>query len=102
MIAPNKDDWICQVRKDLNEFNILLTDSEISKSKKESFKNLVMNPVKDAARIFLVKLKDSHSKSKGLDSSLVLQPYLQSKALTIYEKQLLFKFRYMIWKNMFM
>ena len=93
MIAPNKDDWICQVRKDLNEFNILLTDSEISKLKKESFKNLVMNHVKDAARIFLVKLKDSHSKSKGLDSSLVLQPYLQSKALTLYEKQLLFKFR---------
>ena len=37
MIAPTKDDWICQVRKDLDDFNIELTDSEISKMKKETF-----------------------------------------------------------------
>ena len=41
MIAPTKDDLICQVRKDLDDFNIELTDSEISRMKKETFKNLM-------------------------------------------------------------
>ena len=52
-----------------------------------------MKSIREEARKFLVNQKDVHSKSKGLAKNLKLQPYLQSKNLSLAEKQLLFKLR---------
>ena len=73
--------------------NINLTETEIANMKKEKFKSLVKNSVHELVREHLIKLKSSHSKSRGLSENFVMQPYLQSKKLSLQEKQLLFKLR---------
>ena len=86
ILLPIKDDWIHLVRKDLEFYDIDLSDSDISKMKKERFKLIIMKNIREEARKFLVNQKEAHSKSKGLAKNLKLQPYLQSKNLTLAEK----------------
>ena len=69
------------------------TEQEITNMKKAKFKNIVKESIREIARNYLVKLKNSHSKSKGLDESYQFQPYLKCDSLTLQEKQLLFQFR---------
>ena len=61
--------------------------------KKEKFKALVKERITEQARVYLVNLKNSHTKSSYLDEKFTLQPYLKSNSMTIEEKQLLFKYR---------
>ena len=60
---------------------------------KAKFKAIVKEGNRETARNYLIDMKNSHSKSKGLDNSYQLQPYLQCDSLSLQEKQLLFKFR---------
>ena len=89
-ILPVKDDWWLQVCDDLIEYDIGLSESEISMMKKSSFKRLVDSKVREASRKYLTQLRNKHSKSNGLQT-YKLQTYLTSNALTTEEKQLLFK-----------
>ena len=84
-IAPLKYDWALQIKDDLEMCNINLTETEIANMKKEKFKSLVKNSVHELAREHLIKLKSSHSKSRGLSENFVMQPYLQSKKLSLQE-----------------
>ena len=61
--------------------------------KKDTFKSLVKESIRELARNYLIQLKNTHSKSKYLDDRFVMQPYLLSSKLTLVEKQLLFKLR---------
>ena len=92
-LAPLKNDWYLQIQEDLEICNIDLSEAEVSSMKKEKFKNIVKERIRDQARDYLVKLKQSHTKSSQLDESFKLQPYLQSETLTLQEKQLIFRFR---------
>ena len=92
-IAPYKNDWILQIKDDLDMCNIELTETEIAKMKKEKFKVLVKNSVRELAKEHLLNIKNSHSKSRGLNENFVIQTYLQSKMLSLQEKQLLFQLR---------
>jgi len=82
-----------QIKSDLELCNINLSEAEISTMKKEHFKALVKEKVREQARLYLVRLKDSHTKSKYLDETFTLQSYLKNNSLTIDEKHLLFKYR---------
>ena len=92
-IAPYKNDWILQIKDDLDMCNIELTETEIAKMKKEKFKVLVKNSVRELAKEHLLNIKNSHSKSRSLNENFVMQTYLQSKMLSLHEKQLLFQLR---------
>ena len=92
-IAPLKNDWILQIEDDLKLCNINYTEQEITNMSKAKFKAIVKESIRETARNYLIDLKNSHSKSKGLDNSYQLQPYLQCDSLSLQEKQLLFKFR---------
>ena len=92
-LAPLKNDWVLQIKDDLESCNINLTEAEISKMKRNKFKCIVKEKVREQARNFLVKLKSTHSKSKSLNENFKLQPYLKTDKMSQEEKKLLFKFR---------
>ena len=61
--------------------------------KRANFKSLVNRSLREAVKKHLKSLKELHSKSKGLDEKLQVQPYLHSNEMSLQEKQLLFKLR---------
>ena len=61
--------------------------------KRAKFKTLVNRNIREAVKKHLKGLKELHSKSRGLDSDLKVQPYLQTHEMSLKEKQLLFKLR---------
>ena len=65
----------------------------MEKMKKDKFKSLVNDSVNELGRKYLSDLKKKHSKSRGLKTNIVMQPYLKSDSLSLQEKQLLFKLR---------
>ena len=89
-ILPVKNYGWLKVCDDLVEYDINLSESEISMSKKSTFKRLIDSKVREASRKYLTQLKNKHSKSNGL-TTYKLQTYLTSNALTTEKKQLLFK-----------
>ena len=92
-IAPLKNDWVNQIKDDLTALNIDFTESEMKNMKKEKFKLLIKEKVREHARNYLLDLKSKHSKSRGLSDKFEMQPYLKNKSLSLQEKQLLFRFR---------
>ena len=88
-----KHDWAQQVKHDLEECGIDLTDEEISNMKRISFKKLVTKQIKLLAARYLTSLKLQHSKSEHLIYSEDMQPYLRNESLKIEEKKLMFKIR---------
>ena len=92
-LSPSRNDWVHQIEDDLRMCDISLSEAEITNMKRAKFKSIVDKCIKEAIKKHLKSLKDSHSKSKSLDETLVSQQYLQSSELSLQEKQLLFKFR---------
>ena len=60
-----KNDWILQLRLDMVACNITLSEENIKSMKKESFKHLVNNKIKSLAKVHLLELRSSHSKSNN-------------------------------------
>ena len=87
-----KDDWVKQVKEDLDELEIQLSEGEISKMKYEAFKKVVKTKLNVKFFDYLLSLKSSHTKTQNL-SSYKLQEYLESENLTYKQKQLLFSLR---------
>ena len=58
-----KNDWILQVKSDLDECRIFLTDNEIAMMKRISFKKLVKDKINLLSAQYLCSLKEQHSKS---------------------------------------
>ena len=86
-----KNDWFLQIKSDLDECEIDLSESEISKMKKYSFNKLVKDKVNQIAAKYLIGLKERHSKSEYLKYSTSMQPYLRNENLSIQGKRLMFK-----------
>ena len=87
-----KDDWILQVKDDLQSLDIDLSEDDIKVMNKENFKNCVKKKLKEKATAFLMKYRDKHSKTENL-KSFKLQSYLTSNKFTNNEKKLLFSLR---------
>ena len=92
-LSPVRNDWCLKVDEDLKYCNIELSEREISSMKKNNFKTLVTEKILEVAKLYLIKLKNKHSKSDGLSADGKVQDYLTSSKLTTEEKQLLFHLR---------
>ena len=78
-----KNDWVIQVQQDLNECNIDLSNDEISKMKRLTFKKIVKEKLQSLAAQYLITKKRQHSKSQHLTYSKEMQPYLRNELLKI-------------------
>ena len=85
-----KDDWVLEIKENLEFCDINLTEEEIKKLPKRKFKKLVNKQIKLRAEEFLSSIQDGHSKTKDL-GTYKFQPYLLNKNTTTKEKQLLFQ-----------
>ena len=88
-----KNDWVIQVQKDLNECNIDLSNDEISKMKRLTFKKIVKEKLQLLAAQYLITKKLQHSKSQHLTYSKEMKPYLRNELLKIEDKRLMFRIR---------
>ena len=64
---PIKDDWIEEVKKDLNELDIDMTLDEMKLNSNNSFKRIVKIKTKEYTLDYLLELKESHSKMDNLN-----------------------------------
>ena len=85
---PVKNDWVVQLRQDLEECNIKLSDEEIKQMKKEQFKNLVLREIRRLAKEYLISQRKS--KTENLMHTGNMKEYLTTQQMTTGEKQLLF------------
>ena len=92
---PIKNDWCSQVMKDLKEFGLDYLDfGDIQKMKKEHFKKLVKEKIKDVTLKYLLEGNHEKIKLKNLKYyQLELQPYLKCQEISTRRKKILFKFR---------
>ena len=89
---PVKDDWVTQVKLDLDELGIQLAEEKIKEMKYEAFKKMVKTKLEENFFNYLLSLKSNHTKTENL-VSYKLQEYLKSENLTFKQKQLLFSLR---------
>ena len=93
-LSPVLGDWVLLLDKDKQQFQINLSDEEVSNISKERFKNIVKNKAKEITIEYLENLKKKKSKSKQLDiGDLTTSPYLTDSRLNKDERELLFKLR---------
>ena len=90
---PTKNDWVLQVREDLEMCQLELTDEEIGDMKKEKFKKIVNKKIHELSTNYLLKLVEKHSKTENLLPSDSIQNYLTDVNTTVKEKKLLFLLR---------
>ena len=88
-----RNDWVLQVQSDLEECEIFLTENEISKMKRISYKKLVSEKINLLSAQYLSSLKERHSKSVHLQYSKEMQPYLRNESLSIECKKLMFRIK---------
>ena len=88
-----KNDWFLQVKADLDECQIDLSECEIAYMRKYAFNKLVNEKINLIAAQYLIGLKERHSKSLYLKYSTEMQPYLRNENLTIQNKKLMFKIK---------
>ena len=85
-----KNDWVLQLKTDLNDCRITLSEEEIKCMKKEKFKSIVKKQVKTLAQEYLLGLRSKHSKSENLLHTNSMKEYLKTDKITVSEKKLLF------------
>ena len=85
-----KNDWVLQLRSDLEECTITLSEEEIKCMKKEKFKSIVKKQVKTLAQKYLIGLRSKHSKSENLMCINSMKDYLKTEKINLSEKKLLF------------
>ena len=88
-----KNDWVLQIQNDLSDCDISLTENEILKMRRTSYKKLVTEKIKLSSAHYLLSLKESHSKSTHLTYSKEMQPYLRNESLTSDLKKLMFRLK---------
>ena len=93
-LSVHKTDWFSQLSSDLKELSIDLSDKDVKEMTKYNFKRIIEDKILTHATNRLIKLKDSHSKSRFLPYfNGKPDQYLLSKNLTKTEKVNLFKIK---------
>ena len=86
-----KSDWMTQLNEDLRYFDIEETEEEITKMKRDKFKEIVDKKIRIKASENLTKLQMKHSKSMYLYQNDVMAEYLTKHILLVRQKQMLFR-----------
>ena len=88
-MLPCKDDWIHQMREDLSDCNTSLSEFEIKSMKKDTFRRLFNEQIKDISVKYLLSLKIKNnkekSKSKNIWPSSNMKEYWRSKKIPTEE-----------------
>ena len=92
-LFPTKDDFINQIIEDCDDIGLEWNENTMKNLKKDKFKVLVKNKVRNAAHTYLIEKKEKLSKLANLSSDYTFKDYLGSHRLSITEKQLLLKLR---------
>ena len=76
-----KDDWVCEVEKDLSDFGMDLDEENITNMKHLTFKKLVYDKMRELSHSKLLEEKDGKNMSKlsGMSSHYGLNEYLTSE-----------------------
>ena len=91
---PAKKDWIYDLEKDKEDFNINITDEQIKTMSKHTFKKIIKTKARNQAIEYLNVLKSTHSKLDNIQSEdLTPKEYLKDERLNPSEAKLLFKLR---------
>ena len=88
-----KDDFINQIKEDCDDIGLEFDEEAFKSLKKDRFKALVKDKIRNAAHSYLLEKKGQLSKLDNLSSDYSLEDYLSSHRLSILEKQLLFRLR---------
>ena len=95
--SPAKNDWVLQVKDDLQTLGLdYLTFHNIKAMKKKYFQSLIKTKTKSTAFKYLIEEKESKAKSKmsRLEyKTLNIQPYLLSNKMNLRRKGIMFKLR---------
>ena len=86
VLITTNDTWTHFIKEDLKEFEIEYTFDQISLMSKSQFKQIVLIKVKDKAKQYLHDLQSKHVKTKKLNISEKMQPYLSSPKLSFIGK----------------
>ena len=98
-VKKTKGDWFQMVQIEKEKYNICLTDDEIAKMSKYSFKKVVDKKVNSFAFNFLKDKSEKHSKSQNIlkelkgQTILKRKSYLKENVLHKNNAQLLFSLR---------
>ena len=93
-LSSSRTDWIRQVRKDMSEIKLEISDVEIENMSKEMFKKIVKQKIENCAVKYLQEIKNSHSKTSQLQiTKFQSAEYLKSNQLNLEEVQTLYKLR---------
>ena len=91
---PNQNDWVNQVKKDLEDFKIPIDLKNINKTSRFGWKNLVKKKAKEFEFLKLIEMKESKNKTKMNElkyKKLERQEYLEE--LNVTEAKTVFRFR---------
>ena len=92
-LFPTKDDFFNQIKEDCDDISLEFDEDTFKSLKKDRFKVLIQNKLKNAAHTYLLGKKEKLSKLDNLSSDYSLKDYLISHRLSVSEKQLLFRLR---------
>ena len=93
-IWTSKKDWIQQVRKNMKEINLNLTDTQIMGMSYETFRRQIKIKIEMHVANYLKIIQDSHSKTRNLImNGFRPADYLTSPDLTKEQVQVLYKLR---------
>ena len=90
--SPSEGDWVLQIRKDMAEIKLNLSEEEISLMSRYKFKKLVKQKINECAISYLVARKKQKLMNLNIQT-FEPQDYIISKNLSISEVQNLFKIR---------
>ena len=90
--SPSEGDWALQIRKDMADIKLNLSEADISSMSHYKFKKLVKHKVKQCAISYLEASKKQKSMKLNIQT-FEPQDYITSKFLSITEVQNLFKIR---------
>ena len=98
-LKPTRGDWYSMIQNEKIKYNILLSDEEIKKLSKPSFKRMVDRSVNNISFKCLTESGKSKVQniikhtSQGRNGLSLMQPYLKTNMLTTEQKQNLFLLR---------
>ena len=89
----SKNDWILQLKNDIELCNITLSEDRIKQMKKEAFKNLVKSKISRLTKEYLINLRSTHSKSVNLLHTNCIKDYLKTDLISVEEKKVIFSMK---------
>ena len=93
-LTPKPGDWIIQLEKDKQQFNLDLSDQDLTSISREKFNSYVKKRSIQLTSEYLEKLQKKISKSKQLDMrDMIIYPYLEDSRFSKCERELLFNLR---------